>query len=606
MDMATVILAGGASMFSRCELCIKQELLKMLILIVSFIFGTVDLVTDWINFIQWSSVGGYDQYNFVSIFQTTFLFAAFAGTILWTIEVALLVVRSRECIQRYRERYIVGIRRGERNVYKWLGLTVRLSIGLMEDLPVVILLYNSVAMPLCGIPAKRESSSPTTIATVVSAMLNSMWTVFVLCWDLFGCYNIMSNAQCWCNTIRSEIEPQTSMFVWFCGCCGCAAISVCRCLCLRRNQTGPPSGSSAPRRCAPIGIIIKICKRILKGIFFLIILVIFGGIFLLSTMTLSLAYNRPTLDRAMVVMGPSSTAIKADKFGPGLDARPDAAMFATMVYELPNWYHVGLYDNRDVNIANSASVYQIQNRLYIGQFNELEHLKDGTLTKAIPCNRVFPFLDKIDGSLFRWNNSQKINMKDFSNCKLMFRLRYYPTNNHWNPFDELVQPVTKFITIELGFHVKDHETCPTGFQPLPVSSLLTDTVKQDIVNYTCSPSCINATDICRNATYGRFEESPFERRSSSGLVSRPQFYLTINDQQFTDSCIFETTFLYTTEFCDKVWADGPAIKVPDFVEGSYTQFLTMPMTYKETGNIPYRFLDSKCSKLWAEGEKLWF
>ena len=512
-------------MFSRCELCIKQELLKMFILIVTFILGTVDLVTDWINFIQWSTVGGYDQYNFVSIFQTTFLFAAFAGTILWTIEVALLVVRSRECIQRYRERYMVGIRRGERNVYKWLGMTVRLLIGLLEDLPVVILLYNSVAMPLCGVPAKRESSSPTTIAPVVSAMLNSTWTVFVLCWDLFGCYNIISNAQCWCNTIRSEIAPQTSMFVWFCGCCGCAAISVCRCLCLRRNQTEPSSGSSAPRRCLSF---MKICKGIGKVIFFLIILAIFGGIFLLSTMTLSLAYKRPTLDRAMVVMGPSSTAMKADKFGPGLDARPDAAMFATMVYELPNWYHVGLYDNRDVTIAKSASVYQIQNRLYIGQFNELEHLKDGTLTKAIPCKRVFPFLDNIDGSLFRWNNSQKINMKDFSNCKLMFRLRYYPTNNHWNPFDEFVQPVTKFITVEVGFHVKDRETCPTGFRPLPVSSLLTDTVKQDIVNYTCSPSCINASEICREAKYGRFEESQI-RRSSSGLASRPQFYLTIND-----------------------------------------------------------------------------
>ena len=239
-------------------------------------------------------------------------------------------------------------------------------------------------MPLCGVPAKRESSSPTTIATVVSAMLNSTWTVFVLCWDLFGCYNIISNAQCWCNTIRSEIEPQTSMFVLFCGCCGCATISVCRCLCLRRNQTEPSSSSSAPRRWAHMRNIMKICKGIGKGIFFFIILTIFGGIFLLSTMTLSLASKRPTLDQAMVVMGPSSTAIKADKFGPGLDARPDAAMFVTMVYELPSWYHVGLYDNRNVNIANSASVYQIQNRLYIGQFNELEHLKDGTLTKVIP------------------------------------------------------------------------------------------------------------------------------------------------------------------------------------------------------------------------------
>ena len=75
-------------------MCTKKEQLKIGVLIVSFILGTVDMVTDWINYIQWRSVGGYDQHYFVYIFTTTFLCAATVGTVLWTIEIFLLFHRS--------------------------------------------------------------------------------------------------------------------------------------------------------------------------------------------------------------------------------------------------------------------------------------------------------------------------------------------------------------------------------------------------------------------------------------------------------------------------------------------------------------------------------
>ena len=252
-------------------------------------------------------------------------------------------------------------------------------------------------------------------------------------------------------------------------------------------------------------------------------------------MTIGAIFHYPQLH---LYVGPLTKSTKADKFDAGLDSGQDAAMFVTMLYELPNWYHVGLYDNRNVNIANSASVYQIQNRLYIGQFSELEHLKDGTLTKVIPCSRVFPFLDKIDETLFQWNNSKK---SDFSCSKLIFRLRYHPINNHWNPIKSYFHKFVNFITIEWGINIKDREACPTGFRPLSVSSLLSDSVKQDIVNYTCSLSCINATDICRRAAYGKFEENQL-RNSSAGITTEPKFYLTVNDQQHTDFCRFTTIF----------------------------------------------------------------
>ena len=327
----------------------------------------------------------------------------------------------------------------------------------------------------------------------------------------------------------------------------------------------------------------------------------FPPIFFLSAMTLSHAYNTPVLDRSVIIQWEGTRAVIADKIGPGLDSRTDKAMFVTMVYELPNWFHVGLYDNRNVNIANSASVYQIQNRLYIGQFNELENLKDGTLTKAIPCNRVFPYLDKIDESLFQWNFSQILNFTDFSSCKLIFRIRYHPTNNDWNPFINFVHKFFKYITVDWGIYIKDKELCPMGFRRLPVSSLLTDTVKQDIANYTCSPSCINAADICRNATYGQFEEGDI--KIPIPMTTEPEFYLTINDQETVDFCHFRSIFEYTTTFCEKFWADFQRVKVPDFVKHLYPEFLTIPMTYKKTDNS-YPSLESKCSQIWAEGEKL--
>ena len=104
MESATTILDSCASTFSQCGMCTKKEQLRIGVLIISFILGTVDMVTDWINYIQWSSVGGYDQYYFAFIFQTTFLCAAVAGSILWAIEVLLMIHRSRVFLQRRLER----------------------------------------------------------------------------------------------------------------------------------------------------------------------------------------------------------------------------------------------------------------------------------------------------------------------------------------------------------------------------------------------------------------------------------------------------------------------------------------------------------------------
>ena len=457
-------------------------------------------------------------------------------------------------------------------------------------------------IPFCGVPTKQERYSPTTVATLLSSMLNSIWTMFVLYWDLFGCNKKMSDVEGCCIFVRNAYGPETSIFPCYCGWCGCVN---CRCVCLFPCGTQQKPSKHSEQKC---GRCRRIALRVGKTILFGMIFLLYLGIFIVGGMTPSNAYHKPVLDRAIIKETEVSKSVLADRIGPGLDAKPDEAMFITMVYELPNWYHVGVYDNSNVNIANSSSVHQIQNRLYIGQFKELEHLKYGTLTKTIPCNRAFPFVDKIDKSLFQWNNSQKLDMTDFSNCKVIFRFKYHPPNGNWNPFVKLMHIFKKNIRVEWGIYIEDHNTCPIGFQPLPVSLLLTDTVKQDIVHYTCSPSCINATGICHDASYGTFEKNDFEtfstRNTGLFITTDPQLFLTIKDRQQIDFCFFKTKFQYTNDFCGKFWASFHPVKVPDFVRQSYPQFITIPMMYKEKENALYFFLDSKCSKLWAEGEKI--
>ena len=100
MESATTLLEGCISTVSQCGICTKKKQLKIGVLIVSFILGTVDMVTDWINWNQWTSVGGYDQFHFIFIFQIAFLCATAAGTFLWTIEVILMIHRSCGLFQK--------------------------------------------------------------------------------------------------------------------------------------------------------------------------------------------------------------------------------------------------------------------------------------------------------------------------------------------------------------------------------------------------------------------------------------------------------------------------------------------------------------------------
>ena len=192
--------------------------------------------------------------------------------------------------------------------------------------------------------------------------------------------------------------------------------------------------------------------------------------------------------------------VVADGVGPGLDGKRDEAMFILIEMELPQPYQVVLFDNESGVTARSAWTNRIYNRLYIGQFEELRHLKDdqsNSLIKAIPCSRVFSFLDKIGESLFIfiWEGSERLRNTDFLNCNLIFTLRFHSDRNNWNPFKslwqgnwepfkDLLRGFHRDLTLELGIHIKNESIYPWFVWPLNVSQVLTKEVADDLIKYT--------------------------------------------------------------------------------------------------------------------------
>ena len=92
MDALSTVQDLGHT-FTCCEPCVQNSGCRRVILAITFILATFDLVTDWVNWNQWSVVGGYDQHHFVYIFQTAFFCVASVGTVLWIIETIIIVVK---------------------------------------------------------------------------------------------------------------------------------------------------------------------------------------------------------------------------------------------------------------------------------------------------------------------------------------------------------------------------------------------------------------------------------------------------------------------------------------------------------------------------------
>ena len=101
MSLDFLTLHEFGHMFSCCEPCVRNRRWKQMILIISFVLMTFDVVTDWLNWIEWKEVGGYDQYYFASIFQKIFLCVAAVGTGLWIVELFVIVKKWNNTYNKF-------------------------------------------------------------------------------------------------------------------------------------------------------------------------------------------------------------------------------------------------------------------------------------------------------------------------------------------------------------------------------------------------------------------------------------------------------------------------------------------------------------------------
>ena len=306
--------------------------------------------------------------------------------------------------------------RREKCVYR-LGFLALILTGLFEDFPALLILFYTAVLPICGAPARQEITSGLASATVISSMLNCLWSMIPLFFEL-----------------------------WECGKC-CQICTHRKCLCSRSVRLNycclPPN-----QRCRKVFIIFgKLIFSLLILIVFLSSFILRLGIILFKETEFELVPQHPfnypsrryTPDQCSFYQCQTAGKhvpffirqhVVADGVGPGLDGKRDEAMFILIELKLPQEYQVVLFDDESVVTARSAWTNQIYNRLYIGQFEELRHLKDGTLTKAIPCSRVFSFVDKIDESFFIWPYSKPMRNTDISNCNLIFTLRFDSDRNN--------------------------------------------------------------------------------------------------------------------------------------------------------------------------------
>ena len=541
---------------------------KRVVFAVTFLLTTFDVLTDWLNWKQWAVLGGYNQYEFFHVFDIGFLAVAAVGTILWALKIVIIVrtfpgnphkddtndlTRSEDGKVKsstQKKRAING-----RNCLRIFNIFLLLMTGLLEDFPALLLIFYASSLPGCGTPTRYELGSAITMTTVVSSMLNATWTRILLAFELYGCFS-----------------------------CKDAHLPMVKKACKVGHYVTKTFSCKSPL--ASTG------KLLLHGF----ISLLFIGNLSVGTM----AIGQITRFTSFVPSGSYpvslSSSVPTGPVGPGLDAKVDGAMFVYVHMKLPGFYRVTIYDKNNASVAQSMKVNQILNRLYIGQFDELSHLEYGTLVKAIPCSRIMPMKKKIDASAFIMDSSENADNVDFSQCKIILRMKY-EANEMWNHFRKLNQDVLKSLTIDWGINIKDMNVRRIGVKPVSVDEFLTHQVQSDIVRYKCSSACGNDTDVCNQMEYGRFRAEQFDDK---GAVRLAGLFLAINDLRIADSCFFPTEFKPSFEFFDESWKDVEPVEVPAKIQETYPQFITLPTFYQWEEDHLAAVPQNKCDLLWNE------
>ena len=469
------------------------------------------------------------------------------------------------------ELYEVG---GEKCIYR-LAIILLILTGFLEDFPVVIVTFYTATSTACGMPARQEGGSVLTMTTIISAMMNSLWTMIILFGELCDCQKLYRNISYRCCAKIKYITIKKTFK------------TLCQKTCCQKSTNLRLSKHHWK------GYLIKFGKTLLFGFIFLL----FSGNFAMGMLTIGHISGFISL-RPIGITFPFylTHSVPTGPLGPGLDGKRDEAMFIYNLIGLRSPHQVVLYDDKGNVKGRSIWTNQILNRLYIGQFEELSHLKGGNLTKAIPCSRIFPFGDKFEESLLVQNVSMQSLYINVSDCKLIFNIRYYPVNNDWNPFKDILHGFYKYITIEWGIYVSNKNSCPWAITALRANDtdVLTSDIKDNLIKYTCSSACGDDANICDNAHHLTFRSS----RQTINAYVPPRLFLAINDLKVADSCIFHAVFEYSQKFCDESWSTTQTVDVPQEIQDAYPQFITIPELYrldKERETLVPKYF---CNEMW--------
>ena len=445
---------------------------------------------------------------------------------------------------------------GQKYIYR-LAVLLLILTGFFEDFPVVLVTFYTAVAVSCGTPARQEVRSVITMVTIISPMMNSLWTMIILFCELCGGQKFYTNI----------------------------SYSCLKALCQKRSTKCRLSNHCCKEYLIIIG------RTLLLGFIFLL----FSGNFFMGVLTIGHIHGSVSLRPLRGSFPPRylTHSVPAGPVGPGLDGTRDEAMFIYIVMDMQFPRQVVLYDNEGNIKAKSMWTNQILNRIYIGQFEELSHLKERNLTKAIPCSKVFPFVDKIEESFLVQTVSMEPLKINISDCKLILNIRYYPTNNDWNPFKEISHKFYSNITIEWGFYVSNESSCDSVVKALRVNDIdiLTSDIKDDLIKYTCSSACGDDANICDNTHPVSFQSS--RHRINSHWASH--LFLAINDLKVSNSCFFNTSFEYSQKFCGESWSGVQTVDVPQEIQDVYPQFITITELYTFDETVVPRYY---CNEMW--------
>ena len=91
-------------------------------------------------------------------------------------------------------------KKGRRQHFYRLAISILILTGFLEDFPVIIVMFYIAVTRICGAPARQEVGSALTMATIISAMLNSLWTMIILFCELCSCQKLFKDlSTCCCN-----------------------------------------------------------------------------------------------------------------------------------------------------------------------------------------------------------------------------------------------------------------------------------------------------------------------------------------------------------------------------------------------------------------------